>query len=78
MSTSPNEYAQQLRQIQQALTACDNEEDRANLISLESDLKELISLENFESKNSDSESDEVDESYAAERKVSQLIDRRAT
>lgn len=66
-----NNYEQQLIQIQQALTACDNEEDRANLISLESDLKELISLENFESKNSDSES-EVDESYAAERKVSEL------
>lgn len=69
-----NGYEQQLSQIQQALTACDNEEDRANLISLESDLKELISLENFESKNSESESDtEVDESYAAERKVSNSI-----
>lgn len=69
------DYQQQLDQIRLALEACDNEEDRANLISLESDLKELISLENFESKNSDSESEEaeVDESSAAERKVSKKV-----
>lgn len=44
MTESANE--QQLAMIKQALLACDNDEDRANLESLERDLTELISLEN--------------------------------
>lgn len=51
-----NVYEQQLLQIQQALEKCESEEDRANLISLQADLRELISLENLEA-NSECESD---------------------
>lgn len=46
-------YQEQLLQTQEALKTCDNEEDRANLCSLENDLKELISLESYESEGDD-------------------------
>lgn len=41
-------YLEQLRQIQQTLLTCDNEEDRKNLESLKQDLEELISLESYD------------------------------
>lgn len=37
-------YEEQLKQIQIALKSCENEEERKNLQSLQSDLKELINL----------------------------------
>lgn len=51
-------YEQQLVQIQEALKTCDNDEDRANLISLESDLQELVRLENLNCESSDDSSDD--------------------
>lgn len=54
-------YKQQLDQIQQALTSCANDEDRTNLLSLKSDLEELIQLANLESKSSDGENEISDE-----------------
>lgn len=52
-------YEQQLVQIQEALKTCDNGEDRANLVSLENDLKELVRLENLENERSDDEKIDV-------------------
>lgn len=52
-------YEQQLVQIQEALKTCDNDEDRANLVSLENDLKELVRLENLENERSDDEKIDV-------------------
>lgn len=61
---SINIYQQQLDQIRKALELCENEEDRANLLSLKDDLEELIKLENLESsleyENLDQSSDEED------------------
>lgn len=51
-------YQKQLLQTQQALLTCNNDEDRANLESLENDLKELISLESYENEDEDKNSDE--------------------
>lgn len=68
-------YEQQLLQIQNALQTCDNDEDRANLISLESDLKELISLAaNLESKSSDEDDGgDTSEDGACDRKVTSIF-----
>lgn len=43
-------YEQQLSQIQNALKTCDNDADRADLLSLESNLQELILLAELEEK----------------------------
>ena len=55
---SINVYEQQLIQIRQALISCKDEADRSNLISLQNDLEELISLENLENEDSSETSEE--------------------
>lgn len=67
---STNLYEQQLVQIRQALESCESEEDRANLISLQKDLEEIISLENLENENSD---ETLEESFQESKKVKLLI-----
>lgn len=61
-------YEQQLVQIRLALETCDNEEDRANLISLENDLKELINLESLEIEN-ESSNETSEEDFQESKKV---------
>lgn len=56
--SSTNVYELQLLQIAEALEKCESEENRANLLSLQADLRELISLENLEA---DSESESISE-----------------
>lgn len=71
--SSTNIYEQQLLQIQQALETCQSEDDRANLISLQTDLRELISLENLEAESesesiSDDSIEEIPPENATENK----------
>lgn len=54
-------YQEQLEKTQEALKNCDNEVDRENLISLENDLKELISLESYEANPADKQNPEDDD-----------------
>lgn len=61
-------YKAQLQQIREALKTC-SEDDRTNLIDLESDLKELIALENLENQNK-SEADDDESSDDDESEVS--------
>lgn len=62
-----NIYEEQLKQIEAALETCDNDVDRANLISLQSDLKELISLESESTPKNDSpDSSDTDSSDSSE------------
>ena len=67
-------YEEQLLQIQRALKNCDNEDDRKNLQSLESDLKEIINLSFLQSleDNADQEpgSSSDEENKIDEAKVS--------
>lgn len=52
---SESGYQDQLTLIKQALISCDNDSDRENLLSLEKDLLELISLENQNKEDEESE-----------------------
>lgn len=74
---SSSVYEEQLETIKQALLTCNNDDDRANLISLQQDLQELISLENLESKSSDDENcedeNETEENFDSEKKVRNIL-----
>lgn len=72
---SSSVYEEQLETIKQALLTCNNDDDRANLISLQQDLQELISLENIESKSSDDENceNETEENFDNEKKVRNIL-----